>query len=81
MAVIKKSEFKQMDERQLTEKLGELNKEMMKLNAQRSSGTALENPGKIKAVKKTIARIHTALTQKQLNVPMKSEKTTEVKRK
>ena len=81
MAVIKKSEFKQMDEKQLKDKLADLKKEMMKLNAQRSTGTTLENPGRIRAVKKTIARIYTALSKPITKAPIKQEKTKEVKTK
>ena len=64
MAIIKKSELKQMKEAQLNEKLLDLKKEMMKFNSQRAVGTTPENPGKIKEIKRTIARILTKLNQK-----------------
>ena len=32
-------------------------KQLVKLNAQRAVGSAIENPGKIRALRKTIARI------------------------
>lgn len=63
MAIIKKSELKQMKEPQLKEKLIELKKEMMKINSQRAVGTVPENPGRVKEVRKTIARILTKLAQ------------------
>lgn len=57
MSLVKKSELKQMTKEQINNKLKELNKELMRLNAQRFSGTAPENPGKIKQIKKTIAKL------------------------
>ena len=65
MAIIKKSEIQKMGPKQLEEKKIELQKEMIKINAQLSTKTTPENPGRIKAVKKTIARINTLLTQKK----------------
>ncbi|MDO8556693.1 MAG: 50S ribosomal protein L29 [Nanoarchaeota archaeon] len=40
-------------------KLVELRKELMKLNAKRSMGVTLESPGRIRMLKRTIARILT----------------------
>jgi large subunit ribosomal protein L29 len=59
MAIIKKNELIQMNEKALDEKLRELKIELVKINAQRSMGTMPENPGKIKEIRKTIARINT----------------------
>ncbi|MEA3378726.1 MAG: 50S ribosomal protein L29 [Nanoarchaeota archaeon] len=63
---IKTREFLNMSEKDLKNKILELNKELLKMNAQRSTGTALENPGKIKLVRKTIARIKMVIHQKKL---------------
>ena len=63
MALIKKSEFKKMDKKQLLDKKVEIQKEMIKVNAQLSTKTTPENPGRIREMKKTIARINTMLTQ------------------
>lgn len=62
MAIIKKNELSKMEAPQLLEKKTELQKEMIKINAQLSTKTTPENPGRIRAVKKTIARINTRLT-------------------
>ncbi|MFH1592553.1 MAG: 50S ribosomal protein L29 [Candidatus Woesearchaeota archaeon] len=59
MAMLKKRELEQINEAQIESKLVELNKELMKLNAQRAVGTAIENPGKIKELRRSIARLHT----------------------
>jgi large subunit ribosomal protein L29 len=65
MAIIRKSELKSMDQKQLLNKKGELQKEMIKINAQRSTKTTPENPGRIREVKKTIARINTIVNVMQ----------------
>ncbi len=59
MAIIRKNELIQMDEKSMSEKLKELKKELVKINAQISMGTMPENPGKMKEIRKTIARINT----------------------
>ncbi len=59
MAIIRKNELVQMNEKALEEKITELKLELVKINAQRSMGTVPESPGKIKEIKKTIARINT----------------------
>ena len=61
MSLIKKNEFKQMTEQQLTVRLVELDKELLKMNGQRAMHTNLENPGKVKLIRKTKARILTRL--------------------
>jgi len=45
-------------------KLIELKKELMQAQSQVATGTSLKNPGKIKSIKKTIARIYTLVNQK-----------------
>jgi len=90
MAIIKKNEFGQMNEKSLNDKLVELKKELMKYNSQRSSGTPPDNPGRVREVKKTIARIYTKLGQKKIEAPkeapkkeikVKKEKVKEVKKR
>jgi ribosomal protein L29 len=63
MALIKKSDFVHLNEAQLNEKLTQLKRELLKLNAQRAIKTTLESSGKIKAIKRTIAKIYTTLRQ------------------
>ena len=48
----------------LDEKLKEFNKELMKFHSQISSGTVPKNPGRIKLIKKNIARVHTIKTRR-----------------
>ncbi len=65
MSIIKKSEIAQMNNEQVQSKVKELKKEMMKINAQRSSKTVPENPGRVKEVRRTIARL---LTKSHKNI-------------
>jgi len=44
----------------------ELQKELLKMNAQVAMGTNPQNPGKVKATKKTIARILTLIKEKEV---------------
>jgi len=85
MALIKKNELKRMAPPQLLEKKRELQKEMMKIGAQLSTKTTPENPGRIRAVKKTIARINTFLALTKRQAPKEQsppkEKLKEVKKK
>ena len=61
----KKSELRKMDVSSLKKQLGELSKELMKLNAQVASKTKLESPGKVGSIKRNRARILTILNQKK----------------
>ena len=61
---MKIKELRGMGKEELTAKMQELYKELMKDNAQVSTGTIPKNPGKLKVAKKTIARIKTILASK-----------------
>jgi large subunit ribosomal protein L29 len=81
MAIIKRNELKQMGKENLKNKLVELRKELIKVNAQISTGTPPENPGRVREIKKTIARILTILNQPKQEVKEKSKKQTEETKK
>jgi large subunit ribosomal protein L29 len=59
MAKLKKNELKAMTLQDLAKRKVELNMELMKLKSQVARGTPPENPGRIRAIRKTIARILT----------------------
>ncbi len=61
----KKQELRQMPKNQLSERLLELKKELMNINAQRSAGKPPESPGRIGVLKRTMARIYTYLKQQK----------------
>ncbi|RME55514.1 50S ribosomal protein L29 [Candidatus Woesearchaeota archaeon] len=67
MAKIKASELRKMDLSSLKSKLDDLRKDLLKVNAQRSMGTALENPGQVKQIKKAIARVLMVINEKSKN--------------
>lgn len=58
---MKYDDLKNMKADDLKKHMEEAETELIKLNAQVATGTPPENPGKIKELKKTIARIKTAL--------------------
>lgn len=62
---MKFKELKGMSKEELTSKQNELLVELMKENAQVASGTIPKSPGVLKKHKKTIARIKTALKQRE----------------
>ncbi len=58
----------------LKTRLAELEKELIKLNAQVATGTMPKSPGQIRSTKKTIARIITILKQKEKTKEAKKTK-------
>ena len=56
---MKTKELRILSEKELDDKYLDLKKELIKINAQIAMGTVPENPGKIKEIRKTIARIKT----------------------
>jgi ribosomal protein L29 len=63
MAIIKKKELKNMEEKELIKKMEELKMELLKTRSQKASHGG---PKKTKEIKRTIARINTQLNQIQL---------------
>ena len=56
---MKAKEIRSINKEELENKIKELKKELIKLNAQSATGTPPKNPCQIKQIKKTIARIKT----------------------
>ena len=56
---MKIKEIRNLEKNAVNEKIAEMKKELVKMNAQVAIGTALKNPGQVKQIKKTIARILT----------------------
>ncbi|MBI3026811.1 50S ribosomal protein L29 [Candidatus Woesearchaeota archaeon] len=71
---MKVKELLSMSEVDLENKSLELKKELMKINSQIAIGTVPKNPGKVKEIKRTIAKILTVKMDKN------SSKKEEVKR-
>jgi ribosomal protein L29 len=62
MAIVRFSDLQKLPKNELAEKQKELRKELLKLHAQKSTGT-LASPGKVKAIKRAIAMINTVRKQ------------------
>lgn len=62
---LKPGDLRKMSKEERLEKLRELRQELMKLRMKAQLGT-LENPGKIRAMRKTIARILTIEREEEL---------------
>ena len=63
MAIIKTKELRAMDEKTMSNKLAELRNELISINAQVAMGTVPENPGRVREIKRTIAKILTVKRQ------------------
>ncbi|MDI9619887.1 MAG: 50S ribosomal protein L29 [Candidatus Nezhaarchaeota archaeon] len=66
MAVLRASDARKMTSEELTAKLRDLKAELMRLKAQQASGAPLDNPGKIRAIRKAIARALTVMKEKEV---------------
>lgn len=64
--MLKKNQLKTMTKEEMNKNLDEARKELMKLRSQVSRGTQSENPGKIRSLKKTVAKILTLQNQKKI---------------
>ena len=65
MAQTKKNDLKNMSNEQLKVQITDLKKDLMKLQSQVARGTPPENPGKIRSLKRSIARILTFMNMKK----------------
>jgi len=68
---MKFKELKKLDGQQLADQLREARFELAKERAASEIGT-VKNPGRIRAVRKTIARIQTIVNAKKIAAPAKS---------
>lgn len=86
MALIRKSKFREMTDGELQSKLFEFQKELNTERGMLATGGRTSNPGKIRTLRRTIARIMTVLHEKKLGIVRKApgkkveEKKTETKK-
>lgn len=59
MAILSSKEILKLTPKECEEKVKELKKELMKLKSQIAMGSLPESPGKVRAIKRTLARILT----------------------
>lgn len=62
---MKAKELRTMSAKELTDKLNELSKELIKDRATAATGTTPKSPGKMRMSRRTIARIHQTLASKR----------------
>ncbi|MCJ7450193.1 MAG: 50S ribosomal protein L29 [Candidatus Nanohaloarchaeota archaeon QJJ-9] len=65
MAILKAEEIRDMSAKEREEKLNDLKLELSKEDGKVASGGFPEDPGRIKEIKRTIARIKTIENQKE----------------
>lgn len=59
MAILKSRKMREMNEKELSEKMSELRLELSKEMASSEIGGSVKNPGRIREIRRTIARIKT----------------------
>ncbi|MFB6166847.1 MAG: 50S ribosomal protein L29 [Candidatus Nanohaloarchaea archaeon] len=64
MAILTAEDARDMDDSELKEQLTDLQKELVEERGQIEVGGFADNPGRIKEMKKTIARIKTVLNER-----------------
>lgn len=63
---MKSKELKGFGKEDLKNRLNELKKDLVKLNAQRRTGATMKNPEQLRQMRKTMARILQLLKQKEV---------------
>ena len=63
MAILKMAEIREMNPEEIDRKLVELRSELAKQRASMASGAGMENPGVIRAIRRSIARILTYINE------------------
>lgn len=65
MAILRSDEIRDMDKDELKQEMTDLKQELVEERGQIEVGGFSENPGRIKEMKKTIARIKTILNEEK----------------
>lgn len=63
MPIIRLEEIREMTPEQKKVKLGEIKTELSKMRTLIKAGGSVENPGRVKALKKVVARIETVINE------------------
>jgi len=64
MAILRAKDVAKMPASEKRAKILELRKELIKLQSQRATGSQITSPGKIRAIKRTIAKLLTKMEAK-----------------
>lgn len=65
MAILRTDEIRDMNEDELKEKVRDLKTEIMEERGQIETGGFADNPGRLKEMKRTIARVKTILNERR----------------
>ena len=74
MPILRMKEIDTMSSEERTKKLSELRAELARLRTMVRAGGAVENPARIRGLRKTIAQILTIQTEKKLGIRKTEEK-------
>ena len=66
MAILSNKELRDMSSEKRMEKLTELRVELRKLNSMTKAGGSIDNPSKIKEIRKAIARVLTITNEERI---------------
>ncbi len=81
MAIIRSTEARELSDSELNSKLGEIQKELNIEIGNIKTGGRTSSPGKIRALKKAVARIKTILHQRKLGIKVDAKKKEKGKKK
>jgi len=73
MPIIRLREIRVMTNEECTKKLTELRTELLKLRATVKAGGAVENPARVREIRKVIARLLTVQRESQLGIKAPTE--------
>ncbi len=66
MPILRMSQIREMSREDQERRLEEFRTELSKVNTMIKAGGSIENPGRVKALKKTIARVLTVMREEEL---------------
>jgi large subunit ribosomal protein L29 len=66
MPILRMSQIREMSREDQERRLEEYRTELSKINTMIKAGGSIENPGRVKALKKTIARVLTVMKEEEL---------------
>ncbi len=68
MPILRMSQIREMSHEDREKRLEEFRTELSKVNTMIKAGGSIENPGRVKALKKIIARVLTVMREEELSL-------------
>ncbi|MCX6700866.1 MAG: 50S ribosomal protein L29 [Methanomicrobiales archaeon] len=65
MAILRAKDVQQLSDVELQEQMGKIRLELIQHNGKVSAGGATENPGRIKEIRRTVARMMTEINRRR----------------